>query len=163
MTTHRITDKRDGRSWGIRIQTENTVRHTKCGRMKGMVVGEGGRSTGVLLYNDFKNILTYNHRFNQPSSRPFINKFNFGVIFWIICSGMWQFCVSRTIRCSNHWFPIVCFVACLECFLTVSIKFTTSTLQPLWASMRLYCINYCKPVTTCDLYNLFSWWPYDSG
>ena len=24
--------KRDGRSWGIRIQTESTVRHTKCGR-----------------------------------------------------------------------------------------------------------------------------------
>ena len=27
-----------------------TVRHTKCGRMRGMVVGEGGRSSGVLLY-----------------------------------------------------------------------------------------------------------------
>ena len=26
------------------------VRHTKCGRMRGMVVGEGGRSPGVLLY-----------------------------------------------------------------------------------------------------------------
>ena len=32
------------------MQTESTVRHTKCGRMRGMVVGEGGRSTGVLLY-----------------------------------------------------------------------------------------------------------------
>ena len=31
-------------------QTENTVRHTKYGRIRGMVVGEGGRSTGVLLY-----------------------------------------------------------------------------------------------------------------
>ena len=40
----------DGRSWGIRIRTETTVRHTKCGRMRGMVVGEGGRSSGVLLY-----------------------------------------------------------------------------------------------------------------
>ena len=28
-----------------------TVRHTKYGCMRGMVVGEGGRSTGVLLYN----------------------------------------------------------------------------------------------------------------
>ncbi len=25
-----------------------------------------------------------------------------------------------------------------------------------------YCINYYKPVTTCDPYNLFTWWPYDS-
>ena len=31
------------------IRTETTVRHTKCGRMRGMVVGEGGRSSGVLL------------------------------------------------------------------------------------------------------------------
>ena len=30
--------------------TQSTVRHTKCGRMRGMVVGEGGRSSGVLLY-----------------------------------------------------------------------------------------------------------------
>ena len=30
---------------------ETTVRHMKCGRMRGMVVGEGGRSSGVLLYN----------------------------------------------------------------------------------------------------------------
>ena len=54
-TTLRITlvwsYKRDGRSWWIRIRTETTVRHTKCGRMRGMVVGEGGRSSGVLLYN----------------------------------------------------------------------------------------------------------------
>ena len=34
----------------IRIHTECPVRHTKCGRMRGMVVGEGGRSSGVLLY-----------------------------------------------------------------------------------------------------------------
>ena len=32
------------------MRTETTVRHTKCGRMRGMVVGEGGRSSGVLLY-----------------------------------------------------------------------------------------------------------------
>ena len=33
------------------VQTENTVRHTKYGRIRGiLVVGEGGRSTGVLLY-----------------------------------------------------------------------------------------------------------------
>ena len=32
------------------MQTETTVRHTKCGRMRGMVVGEGGHSSGVLLY-----------------------------------------------------------------------------------------------------------------
>ena len=31
-------------------QTENTVRHTKYGRIRGMVVGECGRSTGVLLF-----------------------------------------------------------------------------------------------------------------
>ena len=36
---------RDGRRSGI-TQTENTVRHTKYGRIRGMVVGEGGRSTG---------------------------------------------------------------------------------------------------------------------
>ena len=40
---------RDGRWSGI-VQTENTVRHTKYGRIRGMDVGEGGRSTGVLLY-----------------------------------------------------------------------------------------------------------------
>ena len=32
------------------VQTENTARHTKYGRIRMMVVGEGGRSTGVLLY-----------------------------------------------------------------------------------------------------------------
>ena len=31
---------------------ESPVRHTKCGRMRGMVVGEGSRSTGVLLYRE---------------------------------------------------------------------------------------------------------------
>ena len=31
-------------------QTENTVGHTKYGRIRRMVVDEGGRSTGVLLY-----------------------------------------------------------------------------------------------------------------
>ena len=36
---------RDGRRSGT-IQTENTVRHTKYGRIRGMVVDEGGRSTG---------------------------------------------------------------------------------------------------------------------
>ena len=49
--------KRDGRSCGIRIQTECTVRHTKCGRMRGMVVGEGGRSSGVLLYSNKRPLL----------------------------------------------------------------------------------------------------------
>ena len=43
---------RDGRRSGI-TQTENTVRHTKYGRIRGMVVGEGGHSTGVLLYYHF--------------------------------------------------------------------------------------------------------------
>ena len=42
--------QRDGRWSGI-VQTENTVRHTKYGRIRGMVAGEGGRSTGVLLYH----------------------------------------------------------------------------------------------------------------
>ena len=32
------------------VHTECPVRHTKCGRMRGMIVGEGGRSSGVLLY-----------------------------------------------------------------------------------------------------------------
>ena len=40
---------REGRRSGI-AQTENTVRHTKYGRIWGMVVGEGGRLSGVLLY-----------------------------------------------------------------------------------------------------------------
>ena len=39
----------DGRRSGI-VQTENTVRQTKYCRIRGMVVVEGGRSTGVLLY-----------------------------------------------------------------------------------------------------------------
>ena len=39
----------DGRQSGT-VQTENTVRHTKYGRIRGMVVDEGGCSTGVLLY-----------------------------------------------------------------------------------------------------------------
>ena len=43
------------------MRTETTVRHTKCGRMRGMVVG-GGRSSGVLLY--FRCKLT------QTLSRP---------------------------------------------------------------------------------------------
>ena len=30
--------------------SETTVRHTIYGRVRGMVVGEGGRSSGVLLY-----------------------------------------------------------------------------------------------------------------
>ena len=34
---------------GISCLIQN-LRHTKCGRMRGMVVGEGGRSSGVLLY-----------------------------------------------------------------------------------------------------------------
>ena len=58
---------RDGRWSGI-VQTENTVRHWKYGRIRGMVVGEGGRSSGVLLYEYFwgyshSNILFYILRF----------------------------------------------------------------------------------------------------
>ena len=45
----RWSRQRDGRWSGI-VQTENTVRHTKYGRIRGVVAGEGGRSTGVLLY-----------------------------------------------------------------------------------------------------------------
>ena len=47
--TVRLSRLRDGRWSGI-VQTVNTVRHTKYGRIRGLVVGEGGRSTGVLLY-----------------------------------------------------------------------------------------------------------------
>ena len=54
-TTLRITlvwsYKRDGRSRGIHITLFCVVRQAKYGRIRGMVVGEGGRSTGVLLYN----------------------------------------------------------------------------------------------------------------
>ena len=43
-----------GRVWGMVFwrphKQENAVRHTKSGRIRGMVVDEGGRSTGVLLY-----------------------------------------------------------------------------------------------------------------
>ena len=46
--TGRWSRQRDGRWSGI-VQTENTLRHTKYGRIRGMVVGEGVRSTGVLL------------------------------------------------------------------------------------------------------------------
>ena len=37
---------RDDRRAGT-AQTLNNVRHTKYGRIRGMFVGEGGRSTGV--------------------------------------------------------------------------------------------------------------------
>ena len=37
---------------GFRYAALLQQRHTKYGRMRGMVVGEGGRSTGVLLYCD---------------------------------------------------------------------------------------------------------------
>ena len=46
----------NGRRSGI-VQTENTARHTKYGRIRGMVVGEGGRSTGVLLYTVKKSFI----------------------------------------------------------------------------------------------------------
>ena len=36
---------------GFRYVALLQQRHTKYGRIRGMVVGEGGRSTGVLLYN----------------------------------------------------------------------------------------------------------------
>ena len=39
------------------MRTETTVRHTKCGRVRGMVVGESGRSSGVLLYTLKKKTL----------------------------------------------------------------------------------------------------------
>ena len=35
---------------GFRYAALLQQRHTKYGRIRGMVVGEGGRSTGVLLY-----------------------------------------------------------------------------------------------------------------
>ena len=38
---------------GFRYAALLQQRHTKYGRMRGMVVGEGGRSTGVLLYLHF--------------------------------------------------------------------------------------------------------------
>ena len=37
-----------------------TVRHTKYGRIRGMVVGEGGRSSGVLLYRSIHNKVNIN-------------------------------------------------------------------------------------------------------
>ena len=37
---------------GFRYAALLQQRHTKYGRIRGMVVGEGGRSTGVLLYNE---------------------------------------------------------------------------------------------------------------
>ena len=36
---------------GFRYAALLQQRHTKYGRIRGMVVGEGGRSTGVLLYH----------------------------------------------------------------------------------------------------------------
>ena len=36
---------------GFRYAALLQQRHTKYGRIRGMVVGEGGRSTGVLLYS----------------------------------------------------------------------------------------------------------------
>ena len=36
--------------WSSVRDRTNTVRHTKYGRIRGMVVGEGGRSAGVLLF-----------------------------------------------------------------------------------------------------------------
>ena len=49
------------------VQAENTVRHTKYGRIRGMVVDEGGRSTGVLLYTIF-HFFRIAHRANNASA-----------------------------------------------------------------------------------------------
>ena len=37
----------------LRCSNKFEQRHTKYGRIRGMVVGEGGRSTGVILYNNY--------------------------------------------------------------------------------------------------------------
>ena len=63
------------------MRTETTVRHTKCGRMRGMVVGEGGRSSGVLLYHvlsvdraKLKNVTFHRTGFSQRRRKMMMNK-----------------------------------------------------------------------------------------
>ena len=53
------------RRWSGIVQTENSARHTKYGRIRGMIVGEGGRSTGVLLYFDVQiHVYSFNDVFS---------------------------------------------------------------------------------------------------
>ena len=46
ITSCGVTVAREGFRYAALLQQ----RHTKYGRIRGMVVGEGGRSTGVILY-----------------------------------------------------------------------------------------------------------------
>ena len=52
------------------VQTENIVRHTKYGRIRGMVAGEGGRSTGVLLYFRYLECKSGRNFIDPIESRP---------------------------------------------------------------------------------------------
>ena len=53
----------DGRRSGPHRTNRNTVRHTKSGRIRGMVVDEGGRSTGVLT----STVLLSCHKLNSEA------------------------------------------------------------------------------------------------
>ena len=56
---------------GFRYAALLQQRHTKYGRIRGMVVGEGGRSTGVLLYDNFQ-IVKYKYGLPNNIFKMFI-------------------------------------------------------------------------------------------
>ena len=70
------------------VQTENTVRHTKYGRIRGMVAGEGGRSSKlVMLYMKDKNGYTY-ERVSYPSQ----------IVRYIICGVPVHYTVHKSVQ-----------------------------------------------------------------
>ena len=75
----------DGRRSGT-AQTENTVRHTTYYRIRGMVVDDGGRSTGVLLYQ--QNC--------APRDRPGIRSLDTIQYNSTLLSGKREICVQRS-------------------------------------------------------------------
>ena len=79
------------------MRTETTVRHTKCGRMRGMVVGEGGRSSGVLLYCDFIDHATRWRHYRKGVSY---------VTSFLRCLGLLQWCVSFVTLSHRVWVSI---------------------------------------------------------
>ena len=89
----------------IGLQTESTVRHTKCGRMRRMVVGEGGRSTGVLLYIENVNTLYLGKILNYIGLYLCITKLRYISITFCTTSvsqKTWALCPELLYTCNSH-------------------------------------------------------------
>ena len=87
------------------MHTESTVRHTKCGRMRGMVVGEGGRSTGVLLYNH-KNMYHIIKKLRVSDKKKVLKKFEKSETL-VVLSGISVIQISLSSQCVNIFPGIV--------------------------------------------------------